>query len=584
MREIRLLAWTWPYLRPDAWALGFALAATPLAAGVSLAQPFLLKEAIDRHIVTGVPEGLGRLGLLYLGATVLGYALEAALGFALAWSGQRTTSRLRRAVYARILGFSRAYFDRQPAGRLLTRCTTDLEALGEAFASGVVTVLLDLLLIAGALAAMLWIDARLTVVLLVLAPPLLGILEVVRRRLRHLFLAGRDALAAVNAFLAERIDGIEVVQLYCHESESEKQFQRLNGRFRDATTASNAYDAFLYALVDGTSSILVAAMLWYGTGLLGRYGLPAPPEGVVSAGLLVAFVEYLERLFRPLREFAGKVAVIQRATASLEKIFELLHGGETAPSGSLALEQVCGRVALRDVRFGYREGGEDVLRGVNLEVKRGEVVALVGATGSGKTTITRLLMGEYGGYRGSITVDGQEVRDLRVRDLRRHVAGVPQDTQLFRETLRFNVDLGSRGLTDREVALAAKLVHAEGLAARLGWDHVLKERGVDLSVGEGRLLVFARAMAHDPDVVILDEATASVDSITEALIQDAIARIFERKTVIVVAHRLSTVQKADRIAVVANGRIVEEGSHRVLLERRGHYAALLRAGGAVLGV
>jgi len=572
----------WPFLRPDAWTFALALLLTPAAAGLSLVQPWILKKVIDEHIVPGVADGLMSLALLYLGAVVAAYLLEGGYVLSLAWGGQRSIVRLRSGIYQKILGLSQSYLDRQPAGRLLTRATSDVDALGEAFSMGLINIILDLLMIAGTLTAMLLLDARLTLVLLLLAPPILVVLEIIRRRLRVLFLEVREALASVNAFLAERIDGVEVVQLFGNEEYSEELFDKRNDRFRRITTRSNVYDAFMYALVDGAASIAVAMMLWYGSGLASRMGFPVAPVEPLSAGLLVAFIEYLDRLFRPLRELSSRVAMLQRGAAAVEKILGLLDVEATVSDDGEPMPEVEGEIVMRDVSFRYRPEADDVLRGIDLEVRPGEVVAVVGATGSGKTTLTRILDTSYTGYRGSITLDGRELSGLRSRDVRRHIAGVRQDPQLFSETVEFNIDLGNSDIDAAAIEDAAVLVHADQVVDRVGWDHELRERGADLSVGEGQLLTFARAMAHDLSVVILDEATASIDSLTEQLIQDALVRIFERKTVIVIAHRLSTVERADRIVVMDRGRIVEQGTHNELMAAEGFYFKLVRAGEELL--
>lgn len=578
---LSLLARVWPYARPEMGAFGYALVATPLIAGLSLVQPWLLKKAIDEHIAPGVAEGFLAVVLLYLGAVLLGYLLEASYSMAIALGGQRVMVRLRTALYRHALGLAQRYFDNRPAGMLLTRLTSDIDALGEALGAGAVTILLDLLMILGTLTAMFWLAPGLTVVLLLLAPPLLFTLEFLRRRMRVLFLEIREAQSALNAFLAERIDGVEVLQLYNHEDEARRQFDVHNRRFKDANTASNIYESLTFSVVDGFASVCVAAMLWYGTGFAQSLGLDA--GAAITPGLLVAFIDYIDRLFRPLRDASGKVAILQRAGAALVKIFDLLDADERLPDGDQPLVNPAGHVVLRDVRFRYKADGDEILRGINLEVRPGEVVALVGSSGSGKTTVTRLLDRSYGGYQGSITLDGVELSRIRLADLRRHVAAVRQDIQLFSDTVAFNVDLGDPRITAEAREEAARLVHADTCIQRVGWDHVLRERGADVSVGEGQLLTFARTMAHDPTVIILDEATASVDSVTEHLIEDAISRIFERKTVLVIAHRLSTVQRADRIAVMERGQIVELGTHDELLVLDGRYAALVAAGGEVLG-
>lgn len=582
-----LLRRFWVFVRPDAWAFVFALVATPLIALGNLAQPLLLKRAIDQHIVPGQGEGLTQVALLYLAAVIGAYILQAAYTLAIAWAGQRAIVRLRSALYRHALSLSQSFFDRVPTGKILTRLTSDLESLGEAIGSNVVTIALDGTMIVGTLVAMLVLDARLTGLLLLAAPPLLLVLEALRRKLKVYYLEVREAIARVNAYLAERIDGVEVVQLYRNEAVSERQFDERNERFRVASTTSNVYEAFMFALVDGVTSILVALMLFYGGGqvaeLLRGMGYEVSWGAEISAGLLVAFIDLIDRLFQPLRDLSGQIATIQRATAALSKVFGLWEGGRPIEAGEVVPEELRGHLVLKDVRFRYREDAPEVLRGVDLEVQPGQVLAIVGATGSGKTTITRLLDRSYEGYEGSIELDGHELRSLDLAVLRRRVAAVRQDIQVFSETLDFNVRLGNERLGQDQAADAAALVHADAFVKRLGWEHHLRERGADLSVGEGQLLTFARTMAHDPDLIILDEATASIDSITEELVQDAIARILQRKTVIVIAHRLSTIQSADLIAVMDKGRVVEVGSHDELLAHNGAYAALVHAGQEAVG-
>ncbi len=559
----------WPYARADAWFFAVPVLLTPVAMVLALVQPWLLKTAIDDHVTPGQLEGLSTLAFGYLGAVVLSYFAQASYQLALAVAGGRTIRRLRMAIFAHLLRLRPAFFDQRPAGALLTRATSDVESLGDALTQGVVTIVLDVMMVLGVLGAMLWLDWKLTLWLCAAAPPLALVLSVCRRALRHYYLRVRETLAAVNAFLAERLNGVRVVQLFNHQAAAHGRFVALNREYRDAAVRSNIFDAFMYAAVDGTGSICIALMLWYACAdSLG---------GVVSAGLLVAFVDYLDKLFKPLREFSGKVAVIQRALAALQKIFGLLDDHDHIAPGVAPEEPLA---EVRDLAFRYRPDADEVLKGLSFDVSPGEVVAIVGPTGCGKTTVSRLLTRAYDGYTGSIRLDGHELSSLDAAAVRSAVNMVHQDVHLFPDTVRFNVDLGSEAISEEACVEAAALVHARAFIEALpeGWDHVLKERGSDLSVGQGQLVTFARTMAHDPRVVILDEATASVDSVTEALIQEAIAAILARKTVIVIAHRLSTITAADRILVMDAGRIVERGDHRALMAQGGRYAALVESG------
>jgi ATP-binding cassette subfamily B multidrug efflux pump len=578
IHDLKLLGRMWPHARPDAWVFIYALVVTPAIAALSLAQPWFIKQVIDENIVPGDPEGLGRLALLYFAAVAGSYLIEATYTLAIAWGGQRMILRMRSSLFRHALSLKQTFFDRQPAGKLLTRLTSDLDSLGDALGAGVVTILLDLIMIIGTATAMFWLNWKLTIVMMVLTPLLLGLIELLRRKLKQLYLETRESLAMINAFLAERIDGVQVLQLFGAEEKTKTRFEKRNRRFRDLTSLSNVYDSLMYAVVDGASSIFVAVILAYGAGVLTSFmGFNLFDGSTLTAGLLVAFIDYLGRLFRPLRDASGKIAVIQRAVASLQKIDELFGTAEPAAKGDISAPEIKGHVVIKDLYFRYVEDHADVLKGIDLEVKPGEVVAIVGATGSGKTTLGRLLDKSYQGYRGKILLDGMDLSRMDVGDLRRQVCAVRQDIQLFSETLAFNVDLGNPNITEEDRQTSASLVLASEVVSRVGWDHVLQERGVDLSVGEGQLVTFARTMAHDPQLVIMDEATASVDSLTEKKIQEAIAVIISRKTAIVIAHRLSTIRQADRIIVMDAGRIVEQGTHEELLAGGGAYAALLDA-------
>jgi len=565
-----LLLRMWPFARPNKWQLSLALLLTPLTMGTALIQPWLLKVAIDEHIVVQKLDGLQWIAGAFLAVVVVQYLLAATYTMALAWAGQHTILRLREKVYRHLLSLAPSFFDKRPAGALLTRATSDVEALGETLTSGVVTIVLDILMILGILSTMFWLNWKLTLVLLCVSPFLAWILAFFRKRLRMYFSIIRDSLASVNAFLAERLSGVEIVQLFNHQEETHKRFVELNTTYKDASVRSNVFDAAMYAVVDGVGSICIALILWSVTS--GWVGAG------ISIGLLVAFIDYLQRLFRPLQEFSGKIAIIQRATTALEKIFTLLDEKEVIAKGSTQVETLQGKIEFKDVYFAYKD--DDILKGVTFTVQPGEVVAIVGPTGCGKTTVTRLINRFYDGYRGSILLDGKELSELEVDFIRSKVAAVRQDVHLFSETVDFNVRLDNPGITDEQLGEAVALVHANEVIEPLpeGMKHVLRERGANLSVGQGQLLTFARTMAYNSPIVILDEATASIDSETEALIQDATIRILDRKTVIVIAHRLSTITAADRILVMEAGKVAESGTHQELLELKGRYASLFESG------
>ncbi len=571
-----LLRGLWPYLRADRVRFGVALALTPVVAGFGLVQPLLLKSALDEHIVAGRAEGLWAVAFSFLAVVFLSFVFEAAYTLLLATAAENSILRLREALFRHTLGLSQRFFERQPTGQLMTRATSDVDALNEALTAGSISILLDVLVMGGTLVAMFVLDLRLTLLLLCVGLPLAGIIEFFRRRMRVLFARVRDALAAMNAFLAERLAGIEVLQLYGQEERTIARMRALDVTHRDANVENNYYDAALYAIIDGLASVCVALMLAYGATRVGAVGADA-----VSVGLVVAFVDYVDRLFRPLREFSGKVTFLQRAVAALDKIFWLLGVTERITPGDVVLKSgATARLSLKDVRFRYRPDGPWVLDGISLEVRPGEVVAVVGRTGSGKSTLVRVIARVHDGYQGSITLDDVELSRIAPACIRRVIGAVRQEVQLFTDTLRFNITLGDPTLDPVRVEDAIALSNAAALAARHpeGLDHRVRDRGANLSAGEAQILALARTLARDPAIVVLDEATASVDPVTEQLLQQAIDRVFARKTCIVIAHRLSTVVHADRIVVMDAGRVVEQGTHAELLARGGAYASLFAEG------
>ena len=581
---LQLLMRLWPFVREDKLAFFMMFVLSPVGAALALSQPYIIKQVIDEHIMTGAMSGINQLLIMYLGLLVLDYVSSASLTILIAWIGARTQVRLREFLYQRVLSLPQKFFDTRPAGVLLTRLTNDIDSLGEVIGSGVGTLGLDLLMITGALSMMLYLDWELTLILAILSPVLIVVIEFIRRRLRIYFTKIREAIAMVNAHLAEQIDGIEILQLFSAEDRAAQEFLNRNSKFRDACTRSNIYDSLLFAFVDGLGSVFVAILLWYGSGAIAQSGLPVPEIEPRSAGLMVAFIEYLNRLLMPIRDLSSKVAFVQRALASLTKVFGLVDACEPTDISGISVGELHGDIKVKDLHFRYSDDSDDVLKGISFSVSPGEVVAIVGSSGSGKTTVTRLLDKAYTGYRGSIKIDGQELSELSVNELRQQIISVRQDIQVFSDSIRFNVQLDNLKVSNEDGHRAVQQTYFGGVVERLGWSHVLRERGADLSVGETQLLTFARTMAHQPSIIILDEATASVDSITEGLIQKAISEILAQKTVIVIAHRLSTIQQADRILVLEAGEIVEMGTHKELLQNGKRYAELVEAGKSVTNI
>jgi len=564
----RVFAFVWPYRG----RLLVSVALLPVIALLEIAQPYLLKLAIDEHIAVGRLEGLNRLAVLYLLALVGQYSAGFAQLYLTQVLGQRGMNDLRTRAHRHILSLSASFFDRTPVGRLMTRLTNDIESLNEMFASGIVSLVGDVVRLTFILVAIFGLDWRLALFSMGSAPVLFAIAAFFRRWVRDAFREIRVKLARMNAFLQEHLSGMKIVQLFAQEKKVGEEFDAINVDYRRANARAITADAALYSIVEAVGSVAVAGLLWHGGGRIAH--------GTLTFGVLVAFIEYLTKFFGPIRDLSTKYTVMQQAMAAAERVFTLLDTEEPdAPPVAAVGAPVTGAplIALDGVAFGYRPD-RPVLSDVSLSIAAGETVAVVGTTGAGKSTIIKLLPRLYDPQAGTIRIGGVDVRALEPRLLRRRIVVVSQDVFMFSGTLRDNIGLGDPALDDARILAAARRVGADRVLASRpdGLDTKVQERGANFSSGERQLIAFARALCREPEILILDEATASVDPETERVIERGIGELMAGRTSIVIAHRLSTVQRATRIVVIDAGKITEMGTHDELLAKGGIYARLYR--------
>ena len=558
------------YIRPYRWLTALALLLLLGQSGLALVGPRLTEHALDVAIPHRDMGLLGLLAGLYLGTLLVEFVVEYVGALLTTFIGQRVMYDLRMEIFAHLQRLSIGYFDRNPVGRLMTRVTSDVETLNELFSSGVVTIFGDAFTLIAIMGMMLAIDWRLALVTFAVIPLVWLTARIFRRRVREAFRAIRFRLARLNSYLQERLSGIRVVQLFGREESSARRFAELNHDHLEAHLRSITIYAVFFPVVEVLTAVAMALLLWYG-------GLRVL-DGTLTVGILAAFIQYTRRFFQPLQDLSEKFNLLQSAMASSERVFSLLDEQVVVrePTAAARLHRpVRGAVRFEGVWFRYSSDGPWVLRDISFTASPGQTIALVGHTGAGKTTIVNLLLRFYDPERGRITVDGVDIRTLSTAELRSIIGFVQQDLFLFTGDILHNLTLDAP-VTPAAAHDAARRVGADRFIERLpsGYGHELGERGRNLSVGERQLLSFARALALDPRLLVLDEATSSVDAEAEAQIQRAIGELMTGRTSIVVAHRLSTILHADEILVLHHGEIRERGNHRELLTQGGIYQRL----------
>ncbi len=571
--DARLMRRLLEYLRPYWRQVAVALVTIVVGGIASLMQPYLIKVAIDRYIAARRMAGLDSLAALYLAVLVVSFAAEYVQTWTMQLTGQRIMFDLRMAIYRHLQRLDLRYYDRHPVGRLMTRVTSDVDVLNDLFTAGVVTVFGDVFTLVGIMAMMLWMNWRLALVAFSVLPIIFLVTQWFRSNVRDSYRVVRGWIARINAFLQENITGMSTVQLFRREALNFARFDEIDRKHRDANIESIFYYAVFYPAIEAVATLASALIIWYGGGgVMSR---------TLTLGALVAFLQYSQRFFRPISDMSEKFNVLQSAMASSERIFKLLDEPIAIESPALPARRPApaqGHIVFDGVWFTYNEGSDEtwVLKGISFDVRPGERVGIVGATGSGKTTLINLLLRFYDVKRGRITIDGVDIRRLDLADVRGLFSLVLQDVHLFSGTIADNIRLGHPAIGDERVRRAAGAVHAEPFIERLpdGYASAVAERGSTLSVGQKQLLSFARALAFDPRVLILDEATSSVDTETELIIRDALRVLMAGRTTIAIAHRLSTIQDMDKILVLHKGELRESGTHQELLAHRGIYFKL----------
>jgi len=593
----RLMRRLLTYLRPYKWHVVVALAAIILKSGLDVLGPFLTKIAIDKYLakspdshswigdrLSNTPlTGIAQIGGLYVGILILTFALEFVQTYLMQWTGQKVMFDLRRQIFRHLQFMHVAFFDKNPVGRLVTRVTTDVDALNEMFTAGVVSIFEDVFVLAGIIAIMMKMNWKLALITFAVLPLIIYATRVFRDKVRDSYRRIRTAIARINSYLQEAVSGMQVLQLFNREKRAFNKFSEINAShmeaFKDAIMAYSVY----YPVVEILSAFAIASIIWFGGNDVVR--------GITSIGVLVAFMQYAQRFFRPIQDLSEKYNILQSAMAAGERVFKLLDTKIEITSPAVTKNpHGAGRIEFEHVWFAYgnktsvektatpiRTGESDwILRDVSFVLAPGETIAVVGHTGAGKTTLISLLMRFYDVQKGAIRIDGVDIREMNLDDLRGRFGVVLQDPFLFSGTVEGNIRLGTARIQHRDVVQAAEDVNLSEFIQTLprGFNEEVRERGSTLSTGQKQLISFARALAHNPKILILDEATSSVDTETEFRVRDALNRMVEGRTALIIAHRLSTIQRADKIIVMHKGQVREMGTHQQLLAQRGIYYKL----------
>lgn len=565
---MKVLRQLYTFVKPYQKQFYFLVFLTISLAILAPTRPYLIQIAIDEHVALGDAAGLLQIIYVLVALMVIQAFGQWAHTYYSGWLGQVIIKDIRIRLFKHLLRLRLKFFDNTPIGRLVTRNVSDIETLADVFSEGLAAIIGDLLQIVTILGVMFYIDWKLTLVSLCTLPLLIISTYVFKEKIKVTFNDVRNAVANLNSFLQEHITGMTVVQLFNREQREFEKFKEINREHSAAHIRSVLYYSVYFPVAEIIQAIGIGLVVWYGA--VGVLGMD------LKIGILISFIMYLQLFFRPIRMIADRFNTLQMGVVSSSRIFKLLAASEhIANEGSFNPDKIQGNVRLDKVWFAYNE--EDyVLKNISFEAKKGQTIALVGATGAGKSSIINLISRFYEINKGSITIDGTNIQDYELSALRKHIGVVLQDVFLFSSSIHQNITLGNPNITKEQVLAAAELVGASKFIEKLpgGLDYNVMERGATLSVGQRQLISFVRAMVYNPEILILDEATSSVDSETEQLIQESIEKMMQGRTSIVIAHRLSTIQKADQILVLNKGEIVETGTHQSLLEKGGYYTQL----------